>query len=539
MEAYLYIIASILLAGSLPVLRDLPVVNGSILASGAGERLSIRYLWPLLMLSCLVLPFFIDYSSVSDTAAGLYLPDSTRLVLPVGLATAVASMIAGLFCRFPAVPYAFIASLAGVSLALKGSINPSTACSYILSWMAAPLLCALLAAGIYRLYAISYRNRTIHLAILDARLQGVSILASFLLLAAYSLNNSILFTYITKAAPFSGVLGACIAAGCALVLYPFMHREVSMATWDIADYDLDINTQSISSVIISMAVVFVLFSTPLPAFAGMAATPLPVGLLFIAALYGISVARQRALIHGREILKTLASSFLSPVLALMFAYCLVKVMEDGSIVGTVFVLVLVSLFAGGVFLFRWQKGRDLQKQILHSREQQVYTTQKSLSALEVKAEMTEKDLLNKLDLKRKELVDFALNIGDQKKFMEQFYEDLRGVRSLPDGEEKDAKIDRLLSSLRERMYFTREINDFYARSEVLHRDFNLRLTEAYPNLTENEKKLANLLRQGFSSKYIASLMNITPKSVEINRYRLRSKLGLSRSDNLIKFIKSI
>ena len=53
------------------------------------------------------------------------------------------------------------------------------------------------------------------------------------------------------------------------------------------------------------------------------------------------------------------------------------------------------------------------------------------------------------------------------------------------------------------------------------------------------RKLANLLRQGFSSKYIASLMNITPKSVEINRYRLRSKLGLSRSDNLIKFIKSI
>ena len=123
MEAYLYIIASILLAGSLPVLRDLPVVNGSILASGAGERLSIRYLWPLLMLSCLILPFFIDYSPVSDTAAGLYLPDSTRLVLPVGLATAGASMIAGLFCRFPAVPYAFIASLAGVSLALKGSIN--------------------------------------------------------------------------------------------------------------------------------------------------------------------------------------------------------------------------------------------------------------------------------------------------------------------------------------------------------------------------------------------------------------------------------
>ena len=83
------------------------------------------------------------------------------------------------------------------------------------------------------------------------------------------------------------------------------------------------------------------------------------------------------------------------------------------------------------------------------------------------------------------------------------------------------------------------MNDFYARSEVLNEDFNTRLKSMFPNLTEGERKLANLLRQGFSSKYIASLMNITPKSVEINRSRLRAKLGLQRSDNLIKFIKSI
>lgn len=51
--------------------------------------------------------------------------------------------------------------------------------------------------------------------------------------------------------------------------------------------------------------------------------------------------------------------------------------------------------------------------------------------------------------------------------------------------------------------------------------------------------LAALLRLGFSSKYIAALMNITPKSVEISRYRLRQKLGLSKGDNLVNFIRSI
>ena len=100
-------------------------------------------------------------------------------------------------------------------------------------------------------------------------------------------------------------------------------------------------------------------------------------------------------------------------------------------------------------------------------------------------------------------------------------------------------MDAILASLRERIYFTREMNDFYAQSEILHKDFNMRLRETFPNLTDSERKLANLLRQGFSSKYIASLMNITPKSVEIGRYRLRSKLGLKRNDNLVRFIKSI
>ena len=136
-------------------------------------------------------------------------------------------------------------------------------------------------------------------------------------------------------------------------------------------------------------------------------------------------------------------------------------------------------------------------------------------------------------------MDFAVGVSEQKEFMEGIYDQLSDMRRMEDPAEKDRRTDEILSSLRERMYFTREMNDFYARSEILHKDFNLRLKEAYPSLTESERKLANLLRQGFSSKYIATLMNITPKSVEINRYRLRSKLGLQRSDNLVQFIKSI
>ena len=39
--------------------------------------------------------------------------------------------------------------------------------------------------------------------------------------------------------------------------------------------------------------------------------------------------------------------------------------------------------------------------------------------------------------------------------------------------------------------------------------------------------------------YIAALLGISPKSVEVERHRLRKKLGLTRSQNLIDFIKAL
>ena len=527
MRILLYAIFSTLLAGSLAVLRDLPVVNGTVLASGAGERLSVRYLWPLVLLAGLVCPCLLTGEPLTDAAESIFKPSTATEILPVGLATAIAVIVAGRFGRYVAVPFAVMASIAGLSLAGTGHMSVVAVRSHVFSWMAAPILCALLAAGIYRIYALTLKNE-----------RGISMITSVILLVAFSVNYSLLFTFLTRAVPVSSTAHMAVAGGCAAFLYLLMRKEISIDTWNIADYELDVNSQSISSVILSMAVVLALFSTPLPGKIGMAATPLPVGLLFVSALTGISVARQRALTDSKIIAGTILSAVLAPILAFILSYCLAKVV-DGTVLGSLFALTLTALAAGVALFFRWKSGRELQNQILRARERQLFSAQRSLSALEVKTEMTEKDLLNKLDIKRKELVDFALGIGDQKRFMESFYEDLKEVRAMPDGELKDARTDALLSSMRERMYFTSEMNDFYARSEVLHRDFNLRLTEAYPNLTENERKLANLLRQGFSSKYIASLMNITPKSVEINRYRLRAKLGLQRSDNLIKFIRTI
>ncbi len=58
----------------------------------------------------------------------------------------------------------------------------------------------------------------------------------------------------------------------------------------------------------------------------------------------------------------------------------------------------------------------------------------------------------------------------------------------------------------------------------------------HSSLSPNDLKLCAYLRLNLSSKEIAKLLNISPKSVEIKRYRLRKKLNLQHHDNLVNYI---
>ncbi len=72
--------------------------------------------------------------------------------------------------------------------------------------------------------------------------------------------------------------------------------------------------------------------------------------------------------------------------------------------------------------------------------------------------------------------------------------------------------------------------------DKVHTDFLVLLKNRYPNLTASELKLCAYLRMNLSSKEIAQLMNISIRGVEIGRYRLRKKLGISKDTNLFEFL---
>ena len=133
-----------------PVIRfELPAVIGPVWASGANERWSVKLLLPLLFVGALacvawgvpassgILPVF----SSSD------LPSLFVIVLSTGVAVSVASLIS----PSTAAPFAFLGSVAGFRLMTEGALDWTLVARTAASWIAAPLLCGLLAAGIVAL----------------------------------------------------------------------------------------------------------------------------------------------------------------------------------------------------------------------------------------------------------------------------------------------------------------------------------------------------------------------------------------------------
>lgn len=157
-------------------------------------------------------------------------------------------------------------------------------------------------------------------------------------------------------------------------------------------------------------------------------------------------------------------------------------------------------------------------------------------------EYTEKQagsLQQEIDFKNKELERFAFNLVEK----EELFKKLKDVLSIIKQSEpttNNKKAIRVLSDILLNNFNLRnERASFYKNIDEINESFYIRLSQQFNSLTDNDKKLIALLKIGLSSKEIASLISISTKSVEMNRYRLRKKLNLLNDQSLLEFVKNI
>lgn len=80
---------------------------------------------------------------------------------------------------------------------------------------------------------------------------------------------------------------------------------------------------------------------------------------------------------------------------------------------------------------------------------------------------------------------------------------------------------------------------FSAHFDEAHSNFLKKLKKEHAILTPNDLQLCAFLKMNLSSKEIAALLNISHRSVEVKRYRLRKKLSLEHDENLVEHLLKV
>lgn len=153
-----------------------------------------------------------------------------------------------------------------------------------------------------------------------------------------------------------------------------------------------------------------------------------------------------------------------------------------------------------------------------------------------KANRAQKELMQKeLDLKKKELDNFAIWVKSRNEILAGIQEKIKGIYGM-ETSEATLQLKKLNSNISQ---FNRTNDEAEKMIDDLNSGFISKLSELYPDLSKSERRLASLLKIGMSSKEISLIMSMEPKSVDMARYRLRKKLNLSANDNLCDFLGKI
>ena len=199
------------------------------------------------------------------------------------------------------------------------------------------------------------------------------------------------------------------------------------------------------------------------------------------------------------------------------------------------ILIYLSIIGGAFYLYyKWNKIRYIEKLKLKEEE---LKHQKEILKLEMDAQSKlklqeyEKHILEvQIQAKASEVAGKSLSIAKQSEMIESIQKALEtenDMSNLKSSIKKSIKINAINKN---------EWQSFEKNLLQSNEEFVQRLSKKYPILTSKDIKLCIYLRMNLSSKEIAPLMNISFRGVELHRYRLRKKIGLTSDDSLSKFM---
>ena len=200
---------------------------------------------------------------------------------------------------------------------------------------------------------------------------------------------------------------------------------------------------------------------------------------------------------------------------------------------TPMLLIYFILFSALLFLIHnlYKNYYAKQKQKLIERKQRDF----ALSQLEnekVIMRLKNEKLQGEIFSKTRELSVSTMNIINKNELLRTIKDELTLVKD-------ETNLKPVIKIINKNIANTSDWELFQEAFNNADSDFLKKVKSLHPSLSPNDLRLCAYLRLNLSSKEIAPLLNISVRSVEIKRYRLRKKMDLPHEDSLVAYILNI
>ncbi|MCW3085245.1 MAG: hypothetical protein JWP12_2611 [Bacteroidetes bacterium] len=189
--------------------------------------------------------------------------------------------------------------------------------------------------------------------------------------------------------------------------------------------------------------------------------------------------------------------------------------------------VIFILFLSAAIIFFLRKTNARNKLLVQAKEALV-------AALEEQTRIRERFLQQELEFKESQLNAMALQMLEKNLLLEEIRQKLEKKES--ESTQDELNLQKMIG---QKLNQDKDWAEFNLSFESLHKDFYLKLREAYPGISSNDLKICALIKLNLSTKEMAGILNISPDSVKTARYRLRKKLQLSTENNLAEFVSTL
>ncbi len=144
-------------------------------------------------------------------------------------------------------------------------------------------------------------------------------------------------------------------------------------------------------------------------------------------------------------------------------------------------------------------------------------------------------LNSELDYKTKELALSALHLIRKNEDIVEI-KNILGEIAVNTTPEDKAKIFKVLKLIDTKLEDGSNWEYFEYNFNLIHDNFLKRMADKHPDINQNDLKICAYIRMNLSTKEIANLLNISYRTIESTRYRMRKKMCLDNDKTLNEYI---